>query len=57
MIGQPPNMRELISTADGVTFWASHEKASRELGYAPRGMEEGIRQTLEADERFPDPVA
>jgi nucleoside-diphosphate-sugar epimerase len=57
MIGQPPNLRELISTADGVTFWASYGKAGRELGYAPRGIEEGIRQTLEADERFPDPVA
>jgi dihydroflavonol-4-reductase len=56
LFGQPPNLRELISSADGVTFWASHEKASRELGYAPRGMEEGLRQTLEADERFPDPV-
>jgi nucleoside-diphosphate-sugar epimerase len=57
LMGQPPNLRELISSADGVTFWASHEKASRELGYAPRGMEEGMRQTLEADERFPTPVA
>ncbi len=57
MIGQPPNLRELISSADGVTFWASYEKAGRELGYAPRGMEEGMRQTLEADERFPAPVA
>lgn len=57
LMGQPPNLRELISSADGVTFWASHEKASRELGYAPRGMEEGLRQTLEADDRFPDPVA
>jgi dihydroflavonol-4-reductase len=57
MMGQPPNLREMISSADGVTFWASHEKASRELGYAPRGMEEGMRQTLEADERFPAPVA
>jgi nucleoside-diphosphate-sugar epimerase len=57
LIGQPPNLRELISSADGVTFWASHEKASRELGYAPRGMEEGLRQTLEADERFPAPAA
>jgi nucleoside-diphosphate-sugar epimerase len=56
MLGQPPNLRELISSADGVTFWASHEKASRELGYAPRGMEEGLRQTLEADDRFPAPV-
>jgi dihydroflavonol-4-reductase len=56
VMGQPPNLRELISSADGVTFWASHEKASRDLGYAPRGMEEGLRQTLEADERFPTPA-
>lgn len=57
LMGQPPNLRELISSADGVTFWASYEKAARELGYAPRGMEEGLRQTLEADERFPSPAA
>jgi nucleoside-diphosphate-sugar epimerase len=57
LMGQPPNLRELISSADGVTFWASHEKASRELGYSPRGMEEGLRQTLEADDRFPSPLA
>jgi len=57
LAGQPPNLRELISSADGVTFWASYEKAGRELGYAPRGMTEGMRQTLEVDDRFPDPVA
>jgi nucleoside-diphosphate-sugar epimerase len=57
MMGQPPNLRELISSADGVTFWASHEKASRELGYAPRGMEEGLRQTLEAEGRLPEAAA
>jgi len=57
VMGQPPNLRELISSGDGVTFWASYEKAERELGYAPRGMEEGLRQTLEADERFPSPVS
>jgi len=57
VMGQPPNLRELISSADGVTFWASYEKAGRELGYAPRGMEQGMRDTLAADERFPDPVA
>jgi len=57
LVGQPPNLRELISSADNVTFWASHEKASRELGYAPRGLEEGLRQTLEADDRFPAPTA
>jgi len=55
LMGQPPNLRELISSADGVTFWAGHEKASRELGYAPRGLDEGLRQTLAADDRFPAP--
>jgi nucleoside-diphosphate-sugar epimerase len=53
MMGQPPNLRELISSADGVTFWASYEKAGRELGYAPRGLEEGLRQTLEAEGKLP----
>jgi nucleoside-diphosphate-sugar epimerase len=57
VMGQPPNLRELITSADGVTFWASYEKAERELGYSPRGMEEGLRQTLEGDERFPSPVS
>lgn len=57
VMGQPPNLRELISSADNVTFWASYEKAERELGYSPRGMEEGLRQTLEADDRFPAPNA
>jgi dihydroflavonol-4-reductase len=57
MMGQPPNLRELISSGDGVTFWASYAKAERELGYHPRGLEEGLRQTLEADDRFPSPVA
>jgi nucleoside-diphosphate-sugar epimerase len=56
VMGQPPNLRELISSADGVTFWASYDKAEKELGYSPRGMEEGLRQTLEADERFPAAV-
>jgi dihydroflavonol-4-reductase len=57
MMGQPPNLRELISSGDGVTFWASYEKAERELGYSPRGLEEGMRQMLEADDRFPSPAA
>jgi nucleoside-diphosphate-sugar epimerase len=57
MMGQPPNLRELISAADGVTFWASNEKAARELGYAPRGIEEGIRQTLDAEGKLPAAAA
>jgi nucleoside-diphosphate-sugar epimerase len=36
----------MIRSADGVTFWATDQKARRELGYAPRDLETGIRQTL-----------
>ncbi len=57
LMGQPPNLRELIASGDGVTFWASYEKAAEELGYAPRGMEEGLREMLAADDRFPAPAA
>ena len=53
LMGQPPNLRELISSADGVTFWASYEKAKRELGYEPRGLEEGLRATLEVEGLLP----
>jgi nucleoside-diphosphate-sugar epimerase len=56
MMGQPPNLREIISSADNVTFWATNEKAVRDLGFDPRGIEEGIRQTLEEDDRFPSPA-
>ncbi len=53
LMGQPPNLRELISSADGVTFWASHEKATRELGYQPRGLEEGFHDLLAAEGKLP----
>ncbi len=49
LMGQPPNLRELISSADGVTFWAKHDKAIAELGYSPRGLEDGLRDTLAAE--------
>jgi nucleoside-diphosphate-sugar epimerase len=57
VMGQPPNLRELISSADGVTFWAGHEKASRELGYEPRGLEQGLRDMLEAEGKLPAAAA
>jgi nucleoside-diphosphate-sugar epimerase len=50
---QPPNLRELIASADGVTFWASYDKAKRELGYEPRGLEEGLRAMLAEEGRLP----
>lgn len=46
VLGQPPNLRELISSADGVTFWASHDKAVAELDYSPRTLDQGLRETL-----------
>jgi nucleoside-diphosphate-sugar epimerase len=57
MMDQPPNLRELISAADGCTFWASNEKARREFGYEPRGLEEGLRATLEAEGKLPAAAA
>jgi nucleoside-diphosphate-sugar epimerase len=56
-MGQPPNLRELISSADGVTFWASYEKARRELGYEPRGLQQGLRDLLEAEGQLPATAA
>ncbi len=46
LMGFPPNLRELIRTSDGVTYWAKDDKARSELGYAPRDMDTGLRQTL-----------
>jgi dihydroflavonol-4-reductase len=57
LLGYPPNLKELIASADGVTWWASDEKAKRELGYSPRGLEQGLRDTLEAEGRLPEPTA
>jgi nucleoside-diphosphate-sugar epimerase len=46
LMGFPPNLRELIRTSDGVTYWASHDKAREQLGYNPRDLETGLRETL-----------
>ena len=48
LMGFPPNFRELISASDGVTYWAKDDKARRELGYSPRDLETGLRQTFDA---------
>jgi nucleoside-diphosphate-sugar epimerase len=47
MMGFPPNFRELISASDGVTYWAKDDKARSELGYSPRDLDTGLRQTLD----------
>ncbi len=38
-------LTEVISSAKGVTFWATDERAKRELGYTSRTLEEGFRAT------------
>jgi dihydroflavonol-4-reductase len=53
VMGLPPNLSELISSGDGVTFWARHDKAMSELGYSPRGLEQGLRDTLGAEGKLP----
>jgi dihydroflavonol-4-reductase len=53
VMDQPPNLGELISSGDGVTFWAKHDKAMADLGYSPRGLEQGMRDTLEAEGKLP----
>ena len=40
------NVREVVTSAAGVTFWATDAKARRELGYAPRDLESGLTATF-----------
>ncbi len=40
-----PQLRELITTSKGVTFWTSDARARAELGYAARDLETGLRDT------------
>jgi dihydroflavonol-4-reductase len=46
LLGQPPNLREVVSASDGVTYWGSNAKAVAELGFAPRGLEVGVRDAF-----------
>ncbi len=45
-LGLPPNLRELISSSDGVTFWASSDKAMDELGWTHRTLREGLEELV-----------
>jgi nucleoside-diphosphate-sugar epimerase len=47
-MGLPPNFSEMISAAHNVTYWAKDDKARRELGYAPRDLDSGLRETIRA---------
>jgi dihydroflavonol-4-reductase len=41
-----PSLREVVSSADGVTFWATDAKARAELGTRPRPLLQGMRDTF-----------
>jgi dihydroflavonol-4-reductase len=43
--GLPADLGEAIRASDGVTYWAGHEKATSELGFRPRSLEEGVADT------------
>jgi dihydroflavonol-4-reductase len=43
---------ESFRTMAGATYLGSHEKATRELGFRPRPIEEGFRETLEDEMRL-----
>ncbi|MFN8631406.1 MAG: NAD-dependent epimerase/dehydratase family protein [Chloroflexota bacterium] len=41
----PASLADTIAAADHVTYYASHAKAQRELGFTPRSLAEGIADT------------
>ena len=47
IMGFPPNMKELVRTSD-VTITFKDDKARRELGYSPRQLDAGLRETVSA---------
>lgn len=47
-LGTEPNLRELVTAADGVTYWATDRRAREELGYAPRDLRTGLRGLVAA---------
>jgi hypothetical protein len=49
LMGLPRNIRELVTSSDGVTFWATDAKARAELGYTTRPLADGLRETLAAE--------
>jgi dihydroflavonol-4-reductase len=52
-LGMGPNLGEIIKATNNVTYWAKDDKARNELGYKPRGLEQGLRDTLAAEGRLP----
>jgi nucleoside-diphosphate-sugar epimerase len=49
LFGLSPNLREVVSSADGVTYWGTNAKAVAELGFMPRSLEVGLRDAFGSD--------
>jgi nucleoside-diphosphate-sugar epimerase len=49
MMNLPPNFSEMISAAHNVTYYARDDKARQELGYSPRDLDTGLRETISAE--------
>jgi nucleoside-diphosphate-sugar epimerase len=47
-LGFPPNLREVLSSSAGVTFWATGKKAMDELGWTSRPLTDGLRELVAA---------
>jgi len=52
-----PDLGEIVSASDGVTYWATDAKARGELGYAPRDQDAGLSEVFGSDEPRTDPLA
>jgi nucleoside-diphosphate-sugar epimerase len=50
----PDNLHEVLSASAGVTYWATADKARRELGFEPRDLRSGLRDWLVPPESVAD---
>jgi nucleoside-diphosphate-sugar epimerase len=41
---------ETLRVAAGTTYWASDDKARREIGWNPRPLRDGLTETLRAEQ-------
>jgi dihydroflavonol-4-reductase len=46
VLGMPKNLREAVAASDGVTYYASHAKATAELDFRPRSITDGLASAL-----------
>jgi dihydroflavonol-4-reductase len=47
--GLPDDLAEVIRAGEGVTYWAGRDKATAELDFNPRSLEQGVKDTWGAN--------